>query len=258
MDVQKRFEEIRAQYSVSLEHFTALVSGFWGTGKTTLLATGRLPVLVDSFDPKGPIVLRKAISEGKVLVRDWSGDNSKSPSKYKAWEDQWEKDIDDKFLTNFGTYAIDSYTTFQPAMVNYIGMKNKRPQGQIAQGDYLPLYATLRDIIGRTSEQGCDFIMTAHLQYDKDEYTGEILANIDAFKKLVSEIPLLFSERYVINKEQSGKDKYIYELLTNDKARFRASSRLNSEGIFKPIEEPNIKKLLEKAGFNTQDKPLFI
>jgi hypothetical protein len=257
MDIQKRFEEIRAQYSLSLEHFTALISGLWGVGKTRLLATGRLPVLIDSFDPKGPIVLRQAIKEGKVLVRDWSGDTSKTPNKYKAWEDQWEKDLQDNFLSNFGTYSIDSWTTFQSAVTNYISSRNKRPQGSLAQGDYLGMYATLRDIIGRTSLQGVDFILTAHLEPTKDELIGDIQYQINAYKQLMVELPLLFSERYVMVKEETAKD-HKYYLLTNNQGRYRASSRLNSEGVFKTIEEPDIKKLLEKAGFDTKDKPLFL
>ena len=237
--------------------FSGLFMGTFSSGKTTLIGTGRKPILIDSFDPNGTIVLRKLIDKGEILVRDWSVDDYKNPKAYRQWEDQWEKDVRDGFLKNFGTYAIDSATTFITALAYQISKKFGRPPSTLAIQDYGVIYATLGDIVAMSSTQGCDFIMTAHLTFAKDDLTGEIMTELDTFNKLKTMLPRLFSERYVVRKVEkaAGLD---YEVLTNDKGRFRAGSRLAAEGKIETIEKPDLKAILKKAGYPTEDKPLFL
>ena len=66
---------------------------------------------------------------------------------YKAWEEQWERDIRDGFLSNFGTYAIDSLSTLMDAMSNKMSKDKGRSGGALAIQDYIPLYNTIKDII---------------------------------------------------------------------------------------------------------------
>jgi hypothetical protein len=237
--------------------FTGLLMGTFSTGKTSLLGTGRLPVLIDSFDPGGTVVLRQKLESGEVLVRDWSIDNYKQPTAYTKWEAQWEQDIRNGFLKNFGTYAIDSLTTFITALSNHISKKAGRPPATLAIQDYTLIYATLRDIISLSSAQGCDFLMTAHLTLNKDDLTGEIIAEIDTYNKLKTLLPVLFSERYVLRKVEKASG-ITYEVLTNDQGRYKAGSRLANEGKIETVEKPNIKAILKKAGYNIDDKPLFL
>jgi hypothetical protein len=264
LDIKTEFNKIKEMYEKKGggKNFSALIMGLGGVGKTYLLSTARKPVLIDMFDPYGEAVLKYWIDKGEILVRDWSGDKTKSPTKYKEFEKTWEKDIQSGFLSNFGTYAIDSATTFLVALANQIGKtfptKEAMQPGQLAQGAYQPLYATVRDIIGMSSTQGCDFILTSHIELDKDEVSGEVLYQMSVFKGLKTQIPLLFSERYCLDKKAVG-DKIEYHLYTNTKGRFKlASSRLSANGKIDVVEEPNIKALLKKAGYPTEDKPLFL
>ena len=88
---------------------------------------------------------------------------------------------------------------------------------------------------------------------DKDEVTGEISAEIDTFRRLKSQVPLLFTEKYVLI-EKNGQ----YRLLTKTQRRFRAGTQLGAGGKFNAEEEPDIKTLLRKAGMSTEDKPPII
>jgi len=258
-DIKTEFANIRAAMKAqgTGQTFTGLFMGTFSSGKTSLIGTGRKPILIDSFDPNGTIVLRKQIDAGEILVRDWSVDDYKNPSAYRLWEAQWEKDIRTGFLKNFGTYAIDSATTFITALSYQISKKFGRPPSTLAIQDYGVIYATLGDIVSLSSTQGCDFILTAHLTYNKDDLTGEIMTEIDTYNKLRTKLPILFSERYVVQKVERSTG-IVYEVLTNDKGRFRAGSRLAAEGKIEPVEKPDLKAILKKAGFSVDDKPLFL
>lgn len=255
----EEFKKIRDAYRNvgASKTFTALLMGTFSTGKTSLIGTGRKPILIDSFDPMGAVVLRSQIEKGEVLVRDWSVDDYKNPTAYMKWEVQWEKDIRSKFLANFGTYAIDSVTTFIQALSYHISKKCGRPASTLAIQDYNLIYATLGDVISLSSVQGCDFIMTAHLMLTKDDVAGEIIAEIDTFSRLKTKLPNLFSERYVLRKveKSSGIE---YEVLTNDQGRYRAGSKLASDGKIDRIEKPNLGNIMKKAGYPVEDKPLFL
>ena len=80
LNVQEEFAAIRnaAKTAGVGQTFTGLFMGTFSSGKTSLIGTGRKPVLIDSFDPNGTIVLKKLIEKGEVLVRDWSVDDFKN------------------------------------------------------------------------------------------------------------------------------------------------------------------------------------
>jgi hypothetical protein len=48
----------------------------------------------------------------------------------------------------------------------------------------------------------------------------------------------------------------IHELLLHSTGKYEASSQLMASGKLGDIEEPDLKKLLEKAGLPTEDKPI--
>ncbi len=261
LDVNKRFAEIRDQYKQSAEHntFTALIYGDLGTGKTTCLRTARLPILLDCFDPGGAKSLSKEIAEGKVLPRNFGNDDRKNPTSYRDWERQFLKDKEEGFFNHVGTYCIDSLTTFVPAVMNYIVNKHgsKRPDFIPAIQDYLVAAMTLVDIMKVVSKFNCDFIVTGHIELDKDEVTGQMLTNLKAFKSLRVDIPILFDEKYVSLVKQTPSGP-VYEFLTQPEGRYTASTRLGNGGKLAAREPQDIKAILKKVGYPTEDKPLFL
>ncbi|KKM34725.1 hypothetical protein LCGC14_1565130, partial [marine sediment metagenome] len=78
-------EEIRTMYLKKREgrNFSAIIMGLYGSGKTTLIGTAPRPLLIDSFDPKGTVVLEQLywdeIESGAILIRPWWSDDHVHP-----------------------------------------------------------------------------------------------------------------------------------------------------------------------------------
>lgn len=262
----KTLEEIRAAYKIASakREVSLLIAGDSKSGKTNLLRTCPKPILVDMFDPLGDVVLEKkstkhpewaSIDGGEILVRLYTKERSKTPTEFKRWEAQWERDITSGFLANFATYAIDSATTWIQALTNELIVRLQRKNKGLEIQDYPVIYNTVRDVIKMSCDQGPLFLMTAHTVTDKDETTGAIVKELLVYKTLKAELPMLFSEFYALEKKQIGAEvKHV--LLTTDKGLYKAGGRLNFEGALKQEEEPNIKELLKKTGFSISDKVL--
>lgn len=274
LEVKKTIQEIDKTYKDMMGDqvsFSCLLMGIYGSGKTRCACTGRLPILVDVFDPKGSVIfhtdpyLNKLRTEGKLKIRPYWSENSQEPSQYKKWEKQWQADCKSGFLSLFGTYVIDSGTSWLEAMANYVsrrkgGKRNYELDGRIITGnleiqDYIPIYGLVMDMIKLSSSHGCDFIYTAHLLTVEDEVTGKIVAVLDTYKRLKSKIPKCFSEKYVMVKRDASGGP-IHELLIHSTGKYEASSQLMASGKLGDIEEPDLKKLLKKAGLPTEDKPI--
>lgn len=259
IEIKNRIDDIRKLYKERTKHnnFSALVMGEPGMGKTHFIGTGKLPILIDSFDPRGTTTLdiehAEEIARGDIIIRTFWEESSKAPKMYAKWEAQWERDIRDGFLSYFGTYAIDSLSTMMDAMSNKVSKDKGRSGGALAIQDYIPLYNTIKDIIKLTASQQCDFILTAHLVPFENELTHEIKCELEAYGKLKVQIPLLFTEKYVLLAKPSSSG-LTYKVLTQSTHRYRASTQLGSGGRFSAEEEPDIKKLLNKAGLDNKDK----
>lgn len=263
LEAHKQIDEIQSYYKKMIGErtsFSSIVMGLRGTGKTTFACTGRLPILLDSFDPLGTMIVHtdpdlvKLYEKGLILVRPFWDERANAPTEFSRWEDQWEEDIASGFIGRFGTYAIDSCSTLIDTISNAIRKRKGRGKDGLAIQDYQVVYNIVKDIVKISSTQGTDFIMTAHLMNQQDELSGEINAEIDTYNRLRSQLPLLFTEKYVLYNEQTSSGvKHV--LLTQDDGRFKASTQLGAKGKFEWREEPDLKKLLVKAGLPTEDKP---
>ena len=263
LEAKRMAEEYQRLYSElvgSRQSFSCLVMGLFGAGKTTFACTGRLPILVDTFDPNGTIIfqtdpfLRDLVQKGALVTRTFWNESTHSPTEYQKWEKIWQDDCKSGFIGRFGTYCIDSGTTQLEAITNYIAYKKGRGDNLQIQ-DYPIIYNIIRDIVKISSSQGADFIYTGHLVDARNDLTSEVMAELDTYQRLKSRLPLLFTEKYVIMEKQTSKGVE-HILLTEPRGRFRASTQLGAKGIFKAEEVPNIKELLKKAGMQSEDKPL--
>jgi hypothetical protein len=266
LEVAKRIEDINKRYKDLMGDgtnisFSCLLMGIYGSGKTRCSCTGRLPILIDVFDPRGTLIfhtdpyLNEKRKEGKIIIRPFWEEKSTSPTQYENWSKQWEQDCSSGFLSMFGTYILDSGTTWIECMTNYIIKKKMREKGNLEIQDYIPMYNMIMDMIRISSSQGCDFIYNAHLLTVEDPVTGKITTVMDTYSRLKSKIPKLFSEKYVICKKASSTGpKHI--LLTHATGMYEASSQLGASGKIQDEEEPDLKKLMEKAGLSTTDKPI--
>lgn len=239
------------QYESFKDTFSLLLMGEFSTGKTTMLGTGPKPILIDAFDPRSHVVLREQIEKGEVLLRPWWGDSDKKPAKFEEWNKQWEKDISSGFINRFGTYGIDSLTT----MIFSIESRMRYLVGKtLSFTDYRRINNIIKNVVEYSQSTETTFIMTAHTKIDRDDATGEIQCVLNAYPYLQTNLPLHFSEKYVmLAKSKAGKR--IHSVLTGYRGRYKAGTQLG-RNKFDIEEEADLKVLLKKAGYDYEDKPL--
>jgi len=248
------------------KRFSALVTGETNSGKTYLLKTARKPIHIDSFDPGGTKGLLAEIKRGDIVAdTQWEADDPFSPDKFA----KWMKAIDIRFtigyFENFGTYCLDSASTWGDAVMAY-GLANKGRAGEVPQHrhDYMPQKIHMTNYIKKLMRLPCDFILTGHLRESRkvihiDSKSGivreEVNYRFHTTGQAVVTIPLLFDEIYVLTGDDGrGRDPK-RKMLIDSLGTYIARSRLKGNGKLDATEEPDIKKLLKKADLNWSDKP---
>jgi hypothetical protein len=261
LKVQKRIEDIRGQYAQSQSQtFNILVSGDSGTGKTSLLTTCPRPVFVDSFDPGGSKtrVLQPLIASGDIIVDDrWERDSWKRPTAYRGWEKEFEERRSEGFFEHIGTYSIDSLTKMTDAMLMAISAAKGRSGKQPEIQDYLIQQLTTVDCLNLIMALPCNVLITGHIAYTTDELTGRMETGLLVAGKLSTKIPIMFDEHYIARVQEKRTregTEMEYRLLTRNDGFFKAKSRIGGDA-FDTFEEPDIKKLMQKAGRPAADKP---
>lgn len=234
-------------------NISILVKGEEGVGKTTLAFTARKPILGHLFDPHGHIVINQTFPEdvenGNILIETFTNDSHKDPKAFREWEKRWELYRKTGFFNKLGTYVIDSGTYWVEALSNEVSKSNKLDDGLLEIGDYKVIYQVIKTHIKMMSEFSCDFIMTFHTVNVKDEVTGAVMNELDAYKGLRGDIPRLFAEKWIV--ERKGDD---VSILMKPVGRFKASTQIGSRK-FEGREGANVKGLLKKAGMEYRNKP---
>jgi len=255
MEAKKTFDDIQSAYDSdsTTETFNALVYGDIGTGKTYLARTCIQPVLIHSFDPGGTKSLSDVIEGGDVYVEKFESENSKKPTEYARWEKRFDEIRNAGFFDNVGTFILDSVTTWTEALMNEILRKQGRTGGIPQLMDWQVQMNTIRDTMKLITSLPCNCMLIGHIDVDKDEVTGRMVTNPMLTGKLRAKLPLLFDEIYVTMTKETSKGVE-YTLLTRSTGLYRARTRLGKNGTFDTYEEPDIKRLLKKAGLNTSDK----
>ena len=247
------------------KRFSALVCGETNAGKTFLLRTARLPVHIDSFDPGGTKCLRDLIASGDVVADTrYENDDPFTPKAYADWKKATDVRFQIGYFKQFGTYCLDSATTFGMAVMNFgLAGKNRAGESPQMRVDYTPQKTEMINYFRKLMNIGCDFILTGHLREIRkiisiDKTTGithdEVKYRFYTTGQAVITIPLLFDEIYVITGKE-GREGPQREMLIDSLGTYIARSRLKALGLLNAIEPPNVKVLLKKAGFDPQDKP---
>jgi len=266
-DAQKELENVRNFYNGDKlqKRFSALITGETNAGKTYILRTARKPIHVDSFDPGGTKCLRDLIESGDVVAdTQWEADDPYKPKAFAEWMKAIDRRLQYGYFDMFGTYCIDSATTFGEAVMNYqLGMKSRAGEAPQRNIDYMPQKTYMSNYIRKLMRLPCDFIVTGHLREVRklisiDNKTGiareDIKYRFYTTGQAVVTLPLLFDEIYVITGDE-GSSGPRRKMLVDSLGTYIARSRLKMNGLLNAEEEPDIKKLLLKAGFSTEDKP---
>jgi hypothetical protein len=266
LSIKQRAEEIKRLYeeNPTTDRFNAIVHGPIKVGKTSMLKTARLPVLIHSFDPGGTDVLKKEITEGKILVDNrFEQDDPYKPSAFRLWQDEFKSLETSGFFNHVGTFVLDSITTWQQIIMYEVirqavkQFPKKRKIGtQPYEQDWLPQMQYIENYMRKFLALPCDCILLGHSEYPKNR-DGEIIGDLGLMitGKLKERIPALFSEIYYLQIKNYNTEER--SLLTRPAYRIMAGTRLGAGGKFEKEEKPDFKHLLRKAGWDDADRPLF-
>lgn len=259
IDIKKEANELRKMYKEDpRQHtFNILVLGEMGSGKTYMLRTARMPCHIDSFDPGGTKGLRDEIKAGKILVDSrYEAEDRLKPFVYQLWKTEFERRKKEGYFDHLGTYCIDSSSSWAESIMNRLlqkaGIAGEPPR---FTKDYTPQKVEIQNRIQRCLSLPCDFVLTGHLEQVKDEIDGKVRYRYMTTGKGAIIIPTLFDEVYVMDPKRTSEG-VSYRILTKNTGTFAARSRLAKGGVLGTYEEPDIKKLLKKAGMPSEDKPL--
>lgn len=277
LDARVEIERLQSLYTKDPRQskFNALLLGEKGVGKTSLLRSARLPVYLDSFDPNGTLVLKDMIEKGDIVANtQYEVEDPLNPIQYKQWQFNIKNLYDNKFFNNFSTYALDSTTSWGDAILYWVQhtiMKDANGKGVSHAGetpkwnrDYRPVRTQMENCIRFLLNLPCDVILIGHYTGDyEDKYNAisgekesELIRYVfNGVGETKNKIPLFFSEIWIMQYMRETSKGSERKLLTQPDGLFRASTRLGHGGKFEKWEEPDIKKLLKKAGWPTQDKP---
>lgn len=238
--------------------FNLLLLGSYGSGKTFITRTARKPVHIDSFDPVGTTGLDEYIARGEIIVdARYEGENREEPWAYTEWKENYRERFRQGYFNHIGTYVLDSSTMWAESIMNWHLAKESRPgKAPRFTKDYTPQKIEILNILQTLLDLPCDFILTGHLEKDKDEDTGTITYEYLTVGKAALIIPIKFSEIWVMLPEE-GHSGTSYRILTQSSGMYHAASRLAKDGLLDMYEEPDIKAILEKVGRDSSDKPLF-
>jgi len=258
LDIQKELSELQNMYkdNARTNSFNALIYGAMGTGKTNIARTCRKPVLIHSFDPGGTKTVRDEVEKGTVYVDNrFENEDAMNPSAFNNWDKEYHRLKQGGMFDKIGTFIIDSATTWSGAAMNVTLKKAGRQGGTPQQNDYLPTMVLLENAIKDITSLPCDVILICHEDTDKDEASGKMFVGPLFIGKLKYRIPILFDEiYYACTKETSSGVNYFF--LTRATGLYKARTRLGKGGLFETYETQDIKALLKKAGYNTEDKTI--
>ena len=249
------------------KRFSAIVTGETNAGKTYLLRTARFPIHIDSFDPGGTKCLTDLIRSEKnpngqiVADTSWETEDPFTPKAFAEWKKVTNIRLNTKYFDMFGTYCLDSLTTFGKAVMNFqLGMDDRAGEVPKFNWDYNPQRNEIENFIRKLMNLSCDFILMGHLrEIEKllaiDPKTGikrtEIKYRLHVTGQSVITIPLLFDELYTIIGKGNPPKR---EMLIDSLGTYIARSRLKRNGKLEATEEPDIRKILKKIGLAWEDK----
>jgi hypothetical protein len=167
------------------------------------------------------------------------------------------------YFEMFGTYVLDSASTWGDAVMNYqLGKADAAGGPPKWNRDYTPQKTFMINYIKKLMNLPCDFILTGHLR-QFEEVLGQTKEGSDIKRiyfrffttgQAMVTIPLQFDELYVLQGKttSSGIER---KLLIESQGQYIARSRLKGDGRLEAEEDANIRSLLKKIGLPWEDKP---
>lgn len=264
--IQNKVQSLHDLYrdeSAKQQRLRLCLYGYKGSGKTTCACTGRKPVYLQSFEPGGTLVksLQPLIAAGDVIVdTSWEEYDLTDSTVIERWINEMKELEKNGLFNHIGTFVCDSITFLaEYLMTNVISkdLKNatRTTAAPVAQlQNYVPFQSRLMNLMKCFVGYPCDMIMTGHIGKITDEVTGQQKTGLALIgEKSSAKITPVFSELWCMRPKSTSQGTE-YELLTQAQGIYDACTRIG-DGIFAPVEKPNITSLLERAGWDVTPKP---
>jgi len=268
------FDELQESYNQREQnsYINLLAMGHFGTGKTLSSITFPRPLVVHSFDPGGveTISMWAEDEDEAVFAESYDVDKPGSPKAYRDWDQRFQQMMREGFFEGVGTYVLDSLTSVSEAVMR----EQLKKAGRIGETprlrDYQIQMATLTDIIQLCTGLPCHFMLTSHIELEKDEISGRQETVPLVTGKLATKIPTQFDECYVYD-VTSGRKGQKWRWLTQPDGYYKARSRIanraglpdvissQEEAFTTPIFDGksrmiDYREILRKAGKSWEDK----
>lgn len=263
---RKKYEEqrerLKAAYTETAQNDRCafILYGPKGSGKTRTAATAPGPIWFHSFDPQGTATLRKVyaddIASGRIVIDNSFEKEIVTRGIQLTGAQQWDRWLQtvnqmyrDGVFNCIRTYVLDSLSFVAEALMNKEIQRKKRKDGHPAIQDWLMCQNILKEQLVRLVNLPCYVIVTGHGEIEKDEKEGGLVGSLYTVgKRSKVTIPPVFSEMYYVERTTSGA-----RIHTRPYKAFEAGTRIGAD-TFAATEEADITKLLEKAGYEWQDK----
>lgn len=254
---KKKLEDIQKYYRETQDSgFTCIIYGEAGCGKTHLLTTAKRPLLVFCLDPRGATTIEQvapeAIASGDIILdRRWE---EAGKDTYVKFHQELTELYKAGVFSEVKTVAVDSFSGLNDSLLAWLKSKRKADDvhgtppdgagyGQLQIQDWGKFAESCTKTISKLMALPCDVIITAHVEHDKDDTTGEFISSLSVEgKKMKTRLPNLISEVYRL--EQAGQPDKPRKLWTTRNNRYRAKSRLGLPNI---IENPDLGEIQDKA-----------
>lgn len=248
-------QKLQEKYKATKKTGSFLIYADIGIGKTSVLKTCRFPLLVDSFDPGGTVVLQKEIERGDIIVDTrYEIGTGTNFSTYNFWWKNHQARKAAGTYEKFKSYSIDSSTLWGQAALQWAILQapDVARSGDIpCQGDYGALLTSMGNVIRDIMSLPCDVIFLNHIHRKTEEILGTVLTSSEILFPGQSKdlLPMYFSEFYYLDVKPGTEER---RFLTQPGKGYLCRSRLSSLAPkpFEKHEPANICGILKKAGYD--------
>lgn len=212
----------------SIAKHRILMLGDTGAGKTSQILTLPGKKFAYLFDPNALLSLRggdvdyeeilptMVSSAVKPLAKDKIGDRRGTTASdvFQQFEAQFDERVESGFFDQYDWLCFDSATTLLDLIMDRVLTLNGRFGQWPNQDDYGPQMQSFINLSRSLTGLGKQVYMTGHLEVKEDKVTKKITNRPMMTGRLVSKIPLLFSDVFYADSELDDKGKVNYRIQT--------------------------------------------